>query len=90
MSDALAAYLAERNRMLRELDVAAAKRFANGVGQAFQPADGHSADTIALAGLHKARIQWRDATEAEVEQSRAWLREKGFEIPERGEFVYAN
>jgi hypothetical protein len=33
---------------------------------------------VALAGAHKARIRWPDATKKQVKASRAWLRAHGY------------
>lgn len=40
-------------------------------------------DNAPLAGLHKARIMWPGATKAMVRESKAWLRENGYEVPPR-------
>ena len=81
-------FLAERNRMMRQPDVPAAMAAAVKRGRPFRAADGMSAETIALASLHRARVQWRDATSEEIEQSKAWLRSLDFSVPVRGPFVY--
>jgi hypothetical protein len=43
-----------------------------------------SSPETALAGVHKARLQWLDATDAMLAESIAWLEERGYETSWRG------
>jgi hypothetical protein len=76
----------ERNRILREVDVPGfhALLLSNGKILRFRNAEKRPRDEVARAAIQKARIYWRDATEAMIAESRAWLEQKGFEAPERG------
>lgn len=38
---------------------------------------------VPLAGVHKARFLWRDATPAMLDESEKWLKEHGYKVPER-------
>ena len=71
-------FLRERNRVMRELDIAGGKRILN------RP---DADDETVLVALHKARIMWRGASDLEVAVSTAWLKERGYSAPERGPFV---
>jgi hypothetical protein len=72
------AAIAKRNRQLRAgtAEAAAAMWKESGLGLPVTP-------DVPLAGLHKARIVWPDATDEEVQASRAWLAEHGFKAPVR-------
>jgi len=41
-------------------------------------------DTVAMAGLHKARVLWRGSSKKMVKESKQWLRDHGYLIPTRG------
>ena len=70
----LDALIAERDRCLRELDVAGAKRVMNR----------HDAsDEAVLIDLHKGRaIWWEGATDRERAISKTWLTERGYAVPD--------
>lgn len=73
------AWIAERNRILREMDVDAATKQLKDSGQ--QPTSRKTVE----ASLHKARLMLRhDAgiiTEEQKAASRAWLSANGFGLP---------
>ena len=40
--------------------------------------------TVPLAAVHKARLQWLDATDMQIMESRHWLLDNGYEPTSRG------
>ena len=74
----IAASLKQRNERLRAATQEAALAFW--LDSDLPPP---SSPDVPLAGLHKARIMWRDATAEEVRASRSWLIAHGFKAPER-------
>jgi hypothetical protein len=41
-------------------------------------------ETVPLAAVHKARLQWLDATDAMLEESVKWLLDHGYETTSKG------
>jgi hypothetical protein len=39
---------------------------------------------VPLAAVHKARLQWLDATDQQLEESKQWLIDNGYEVTFRG------
>lgn len=71
-------YIKFRDIALREGTAEAAKRLWDATKLGV-PVD----LTVPLAGLHKARILWRDATPEEVKTSQEWLVANGYKAPRR-------
>ena len=72
------AYLAKRDACLRNATMADAVWLWREAKMA--PPDD---PIMPLVALHKARVQWRDASEGEVSASRRWLIERGYPVPVR-------
>jgi hypothetical protein len=70
----LDAYLAAREALFRNLSDEAARAWWRLEGYA-PPAH----PTVPLATVHKARLQWLDATDAMLAESRAFLFDHGYE-----------
>jgi hypothetical protein len=70
----LDAYLAAREALFRNLSDEAARAWWRSEGYA-PPAH----PTVPLATVHKARLQWLDATDAMLAESRAFLFDHGYE-----------
>jgi hypothetical protein len=70
----LAAYKAERDRVFRAIDVEAGKALFG------LPC---ASDFEILIRLHKGRILWSDAPDAEFAESEAWLKAHRFAVPPR-------
>ena len=75
----LAAYLAERDALFRDPNPQAALVHWKKYGYA-KPV----APSVPLAVIHKARLQWLDATDAMLQESREWLEAHAYETGLRG------
>jgi hypothetical protein len=75
----LAAYLAERDALFRDPNPQAALAHWKKYGYA-KPV----APSVPLAVIHKARLQWLDATDAMLQESREWLEAHAYETDLRG------
>ena len=75
----LAAYLAERDALFRDPNPQAALAHWKKYG-APRPV----APSVPLAAIHKARLQWLDATDAMLQESREWLEAHAYETDLRG------
>jgi hypothetical protein len=74
------AYLAERDALFRNPNAAdAAKWWARYITKA-TPVD----SSVPLAGVHKARLQWLDATDAMIAESKAWLEANAYQLDWKG------
>jgi hypothetical protein len=72
-------FKAERDALFRNPTLEAAEAYwaANGFEPPHEP-------TVPLAMVHKARLQWLDATDAMLAESAAWLRDNGYQTTLRG------
>jgi hypothetical protein len=68
MADGLRTFLAKRNALFRNPNIVDATKW--------WVSEGHPAPVrpdVPLATVHKARLQWLDATDAMIAESMAWL-----------------
>lgn len=79
MSETLESFLAERNALYRNPTEEAAAAFW--VKRSFAPPVD---PTVPLATVHKARLQWLEATDAMLAESAAWLKAHGYETTTHG------
>jgi hypothetical protein len=70
----LKAFLAQRDDVFRDMTDEKAMAFWN--AQGFPPP---YAPDIPLAATHKARLQWLEATDAMLAESKQWLADHGYE-----------
>lgn len=79
-NDELKAFLAKRDMLFRNPTAEAVLAWwAESMGNV-PPAD----PLVPMAALHKARLQWLDATDTMLEQSKLWLAENGFQADWKG------
>ena len=76
----LKAYLAERDALFRDPNPAGALAHWKKYGLPEKPV----APSAPLAVVHKARLQWLDATDTMLQESREWLEEHAYETDLRG------
>jgi hypothetical protein len=77
--NALAAFLAERDALFRNPRAREARLFWDKQGH---PPPVHP--SVPLAAVHKARLQWLDATDAMLAESQQWLEARGYETTMKG------
>ena len=75
----VAAYLAERDALFRDPNPGGALAHWKKYGYP-KPV----APSVPLAIIHKARLQWLNATDAMLQESREWLKEHNYELDVRG------
>ena len=81
MSEALKQYLARRDALFRNPTLGRAREFIteqHGVEPRWERWD------VALASVHKGRLQWIDATDEMIAESLKWLADHGYENTWRG------
>ena len=76
----LAEHLAKRNALFRQPDNADVMAWWCEEMGSVEPVD----PLVPMAALHKARLQWLDATNDMLEQSKLWLVENGFSADWKG------
>ena len=71
--------LSQRESLLRNPDIVEATKWwvSNGGGELARP-------TVPLAAVHKARLQWLNATDEMLAESIAWLEANGYGTTWRG------
>ena len=74
------AYLTKRDALYRNPNAADALAWWHESQGNIEPVD----PLVPLAGVHKSRLQWLDATDDMLEQSKLWLAENGFQAEWRG------
>ena len=74
MDEELKAFLAKRDALFRNPTEEAAREYI--AEQEGRPPPAGS--TVPLAMVHKARLQWLEATDAMIEESTNWLLARGF------------
>lgn len=79
MTDELKAFLAERDALFRNPRAREARRLWEKQGN--PPPE---TPDVPLATVHKARLQWLDATDAMLAESIAWLTARGYLTSWRG------
>jgi hypothetical protein len=82
MTKPVQAYLAERDALFRNPTLAAATKFILETSGA-KDTDFARPD-VPLASVHKARLQWLDATDAMLAESMQWLKDHGYEATHMG------
>ena len=76
----LAEHLAKRNALFRQPNNADVMAWWCEAMGNVAPVD----PLVPMAGLHKSRLQWLEATDDMLAQSKLWLAENGFEASWRG------
>jgi hypothetical protein len=79
MDDELKAFLAKRNALFRNPNIVDATKW--------WVSEGHPAPVrpdVPLATVHKARLQWLDATDAMIAESMAWLQANDYSTDMKG------
>jgi hypothetical protein len=79
MDSELIAWLDKRNALFRDPNIVDATKWwvSQGLPDPARP-------TVPLATVHKARLQWLDATDAMIAESMAWLEANGYETTMKG------
>ena len=77
--DELKAFLAKRDALFRNPNIVDATKWWVSEGH---PDPEHP--TVPLATVHKARLQWLDATDEMIAESMAWLQANGYETTMKG------
>jgi hypothetical protein len=80
LDEDLKARLARRDALFRNPNAADAMTWWNETMGTFPP---HH-PLVPMAACHKARLQWLDATDTMLEESKAWLAEHGFRADWQG------
>lgn len=75
----LKAFIAKRDELFRNPRATAAREFWEEYGNP-PPAD----PSVPLAAVHKARLQWLDATDEMIIESMNWLLARGYETSFKG------
>jgi hypothetical protein len=78
--DDLKAHLVKRDALFRQPNAADAMAWWNETMSNIPPHD----PLVPLAACHKARLQWLDATDDMLAQSKLWLAENGFRADWQG------
>jgi hypothetical protein len=73
-------FLAERDALFRNPTAANVRKYR--ASNMIFP--GSSPIEVAMAAVHKARLQWLDATDEMIIESTAWLRARGYETTFKG------
>jgi hypothetical protein len=71
-------YLRKRDELFCNPTLERAKEFMHA------PPEGWSGEDVPLAGVHKARLQWIDVTDAMIEESTKWLIEHNYNTSFQG------